>query len=131
MTDILAECELLASTAAAQVPGMHQYPTLKDSPRAPGVVVVPANPFVDYEIRMGRARRAEYIFEIILLGGGRKNELAAQKTLFQWIDPAGPLIQALDDLDNTRVSNCSGIGVYPVSESLEYLGVTLQARVIA
>lgn len=127
MTDILAACELLADTAAEQIPGIHVYPTLKDSPRTPGLVVVPAS--IDYEQRMGRSRISEFLFDVVLLAGSRINEVAALKTVYQWIDPAGPLVSTLDDLDNVRVVGCTKIGAYSVGEA-EYIGATLQVRLI-
>lgn len=108
---------------AADVLGVNGYPEVPDSIVTPCAVVQTADPFVTYELAMGRAVLATYRFEVVLLVS-RVNDQAAQNQLSEWLSPDGVLVPALVKRRGTSVTEANRMGTFNVGEG-SYFGAAL------
>lgn len=136
MARFAAVRDALAAALAAAVPDdLAVYPHTPDQVAAPAVVVTPADPFADYQVRMGGATTAVYRLDVTFLCG-RAAEQAAQTRLDEWAAPDGPVLPALygSGLADTdaEVLSVQGrqYGVFRVGQG-EYLGFSLAVEIEA
>ena len=114
--EIVAVCELIADTAVGADPRLKKYPFIRLATDPPAVVVVPGEPFLDYHgSRGGGFGTIGHNFDVIFLASS-VSEVAAQKRLYGWLSPHGPVYRALDELPDIDIALAINIGDYQVGE---------------
>jgi hypothetical protein len=122
--DILAVCTDIADACKAADSQLRASPTLRDAPTPPVVVVVPAEPFIDYERSLRGGYR--YFLELTIVAGGRVADVATMTRLYGWLNPRGDLIAAINAVPGVAVKECTRVGFYTIGGQ-EYPGAALIA----
>lgn len=120
MNELIAQCELVASTAKIAVPELKAFETVEEAVSIPAIVVQPAEPFITYHQRFG-SKEAHYQFDIVLLVS-KVNSRAAQRTLYSLIEPSGALFTALDALPGWDIEQALNVGYYSVGNAAYWGG---------
>lgn len=81
----------------ANLPDFTAYPQVPDSVVAPAGFIEPDRPFVDYQ-KVFQSGQIEWKFELTLLVN-RYDEESSQELLDSYLDPLGPFVTALQNMD--------------------------------
>lgn len=121
--DLLEVCGMITDAAVAADPAFRPYPLLRLVVNSPAVVVAPGEPFINYRRRFEVAE-ALYNLDVMLLAS-KVNDQTAQKRLYAWLDPRGPVYQTIDALPGIDAAAAINIGDYTVGDGTLW-GATLR-----
>jgi len=120
--DIKAIRDAIKSELAG-IAGLHCYDTIPDSPKSPAAVVVPDDPFIDYQQAM-RGGQVEVYFKITLLTSTASTR-GGQDVLDAMLSAGAGMTSSVIDALGSQALGEVAAGAFVVTEARDYGQTTI------